>query len=75
MIKVDQTAYHRAMRQQGKVKPDFFPVGNREARRLAAKEARTEARASAGTITSPDAAARSGGPLAGQGDGNGSSDR
>jgi len=62
VIRVDQTAYHRAMRDQGKIKPDFFPVGNREARRLAARQARREARGAAGTIAPPEAAARAGGP-------------
>ena len=34
-VRLDQTAYQRAMRQQGKVKVDAFPVDNRAARRLA----------------------------------------
>jgi hypothetical protein len=43
-LKVDQPAYQRAMRQQGKVKPDYFPVGNREARRLEKARSRKEGR-------------------------------
>ena len=39
-IKVDQTAYRRAMREHGKVRVDAFPVGNRAARRLAKKRER-----------------------------------
>ena len=35
--KVVQAAYRNAMRQQGKVKPDDFPMNNRAARRRAAK--------------------------------------
>lgn len=35
--KVVQAAYRNAMRQQGKLKPDDFPVGNRAARRRAKK--------------------------------------
>ena len=34
MVKVDRKAYRLAMRDQHKVKPDAFPVGNRKARRL-----------------------------------------
>jgi hypothetical protein len=31
--KVVQTAYQRAMREQGRVKPDDWPINNRAARR------------------------------------------
>lgn len=34
-VRVDQTAYQRAMRQQGKVRVDAFAIDNRKARRLA----------------------------------------
>jgi hypothetical protein len=34
--RVDQVAYRRAMRDQGKTKPEYFAVNNRKARRLAA---------------------------------------
>jgi hypothetical protein len=33
--KVDQNAYRAAMVQQGRVKVEDFPIGNRAARRLA----------------------------------------
>jgi hypothetical protein len=35
--KVVQAAYQNAMRQQGKVKPEDFPINNRAARRRLAK--------------------------------------
>jgi len=35
--KVVQAAYRNAMRQQGKLKPDDFPINNRAARRRAKK--------------------------------------
>lgn len=41
-IKVDQTAYHRAMREQRQIKPDYFPVGNRAARRAEKSNSRKE---------------------------------
>lgn len=37
-VKVDQNAYQRAMREQGKLKPEYFPVNNRAARRAAASK-------------------------------------
>lgn len=39
-VKVDQTAYRRAMLEQRRLKPDYFPVGNRAARRAAKSEER-----------------------------------
>ena len=35
--KVVQAAYRRAMRDQGKVRPEDFPINNRAARRRLAK--------------------------------------
>lgn len=37
-VKVDQPAYRRAMLEQRQVRPDFFPVDNRAARRTAADD-------------------------------------
>lgn len=41
-VKVDQTSYRRAMREQRQIKPDYFPVGNRAARRAAKKQKQKE---------------------------------